>query len=379
MAATDTSISSTSWMRMATSLASTRPAAEFGNWATRDYFNALRSARSNDPFIGRPYQITQEDKVGADGQPPNDGPRRATSPVSSSSGCGWHTSATCSADSSWARTTRWHLLRDDGVILMRLPFDRERYRPHARHRGTVPRLHAHRRLRRFRCMIPIDQVERRFAFRRVGSLPLVVSVGVAIRPIWAGIELVAAGAGSRPMPADRAAGPVAAAANRAGVARPNAKARRSHASSRRSSHELRTPLHGVLGYADQLVARGRPGPAQSRQAVAEIVRAGKHMRDVVNRRARLRADRGARAGARTCGRSTFGIWSRNAWPIVEPGARARGLETRNDGCRPTLPAQFVTDDMQLRQILMNLLSNAVKYTPQRHDRAAAERRRRSTS
>ena len=48
--------------------------------------------------------------------------------------------------------------------------------------------------------------------------------------------------------------------------------------------------------------------------------------------------------------------------VVEPGARARGLEIRNTAA-PDAPVQFVTDDIQLRQILMNLLSNAVKYTP----------------
>ena len=47
------------------------------------------------------------------------------------------------------------------------------------------------------------------------------------------------------------------------------------------SHELRTPLHGVLGYADQLSREGGLSPDQSRQ-LGEIIRAGKHMRDVVN-------------------------------------------------------------------------------------------------
>jgi CheY-like chemotaxis protein/HPt (histidine-containing phosphotransfer) domain-containing protein len=49
--------------------------------------------------------------------------------------------------------------------------------------------------------------------------------------------------------------------------------------------------------------------------------------------------------------------------VIAPGARARGLETRIT-MTVGAPAHFVTDDIQLRQILMNLLSNAVKYTPQ---------------
>ena len=48
--------------------------------------------------------------------------------------------------------------------------------------------------------------------------------------------------------------------------------------------------------------------------------------------------------------------------FVEPSARARGLET-GISVTPGAPAQFVTSELQLRQILINLLSNAVKYTP----------------
>ena len=49
--------------------------------------------------------------------------------------------------------------------------------------------------------------------------------------------------------------------------------------------------------------------------------------------------------------------------IIEPAARARGLETQTT-VSAQMPARFVTDAVQLRQILMNLLSNAVKSTPQ---------------
>jgi CheY-like chemotaxis protein len=49
--------------------------------------------------------------------------------------------------------------------------------------------------------------------------------------------------------------------------------------------------------------------------------------------------------------------------FVEPEARVRGLETRTT-VAPGAPTQFVTDEVQVRQILVNLLSNAVKYTSQ---------------
>lgn len=126
------------------------------------------------------------------------------------------------------------------------------------------------------------------------------------------------------------------------------------------SHQLRTPLHGVLGYADQLSQEAALTPAQSRQ-VAEIVSASRHMRDVVNivlDYARVEALGPALHMRRIDVRTVV----RECVAVVEPGARARGLETRITEQAGT-PEHFVTDEVQLRQILMNLLSNAVKYTP----------------
>ena len=126
------------------------------------------------------------------------------------------------------------------------------------------------------------------------------------------------------------------------------------------SHELRKPLHGVLGYAEQLFHEGGLSPEQSRQ-LGEIIHASKHMRDVVNvvlDYARIEALGPALHMKHIDVRHLI----EECLAVVEPGARARGLEIRNTAA-PDAPVQFVTDDIQLRQILMNLLSNAVKYTP----------------
>ena len=251
------------------------------------------------------------------------------------------------------------LLRDDGVVLMRLPFDLNNVgrtldaaAPFSRfiQTGSSPGAAAD----------PIDQVERRFAFRRVGTSPLVVGVGVAISPIYASVELwwsvtllVVLGAAF------------------ALLARRQRHERRLRETAERESqeksrflttlsHELRTPLHGVLGYADQLFHEGGLSPEQSRQ-LGEIVRASKHMRDVVNvvlDYARTEALGPALRMKHFDVRALI----EECLAVVEPGARARGLEIRNTAA-PDAPVQFVTDDIQLRQILMNLLSNAVKYTP----------------
>jgi CheY-like chemotaxis protein/nitrogen-specific signal transduction histidine kinase/HPt (histidine-containing phosphotransfer) domain-containing protein len=126
------------------------------------------------------------------------------------------------------------------------------------------------------------------------------------------------------------------------------------------SHELRTPLHAVLGYSDQLTDEGGLSLEQSRQ-LGEIIRASKHMRNVVNvvlDYARIEALGPALRMKHVDVRALI----EECLAIVAPGARARGLEIRNTA-GPDAPVQFVTDDIQLRQILMNLLSNAAKYTP----------------
>ena len=52
-------------------------------------------------------------------------------------------------------------------------------------------------------------------------------------------------------------------------------------------------------------------------------------------------------------------------------APRRGDSRRGSHSHPAHPTQFVTDDIQLRLILLNLLSNAVKYTPRGIDRVAS--------
>lgn len=341
-------------------IAGSPPPPHVTNWANRDYFIAHRRGQSNGIYIGRPFSTAQEEYAGiaisrrmsdADGNFAGVvviGMRLAYfRDLFSRLGLGPHGSVA--------------LLRDDGIVLMRLPFDRndigrtlDAAAPSGEFTRTGTSLVA--------AIDPIDHVQRRFAFRRVGTLPLIVSVGVASEEIYAGWRLRVL---LIPL-----AGAVLAAAGLLLIARLWRELRQREAAERDSqeksrflttlSHELRTPLHGVLGYADQLNGDGGLSPVQSRQ-VAEIVTAGKHMRDVVNAvldYARIEA-RGpelhmSRIDVRRLLEECLGL--------VEPGAKARGLET---SCTVAsgAPHYFVTDGVQLRQMLMNLLSNAVKYTP----------------
>ena len=249
------------------------------------------------------------------------------------------------------------LMREDGTVLMRLPFDMnnigDTLNPttafYTAMRAGAPSVTA---------PDPIDRVERRFVFRHVGTLPLVVSVGVATDESNANWWLAVAGA------AAVAAVVLATRLLWRETRRREAIEVESGEKSRfltMLSHELRTPLHSVLGYTDQLLREDEHGPAQSRQ-LAEIVRAAKHMRDVFNvvlDYARIEA-LGPVPHMR---RVDVPNLVQECLAVVEPSARARGLEMRIV-VEAGSPAQFVTDDIQLRQILVNLLSNAVKYTPQ---------------
>ena len=146
------------------------------------------------------------------------------------------------------------LLRDDGVILTRLPFDLEQCRTNARRHGTVLRL-----IQPGSSPGPasdsIDQVERR-SISPGRDNAAVVAVGVASSPIYArnGLSssvllLVVLGSASALLERRR---------RQEQELRETAE-RESHEKSRfltTLSHELRTPLHAVLGYSDQLTDEG---------------------------------------------------------------------------------------------------------------------------
>jgi signal transduction histidine kinase/DNA-binding response OmpR family regulator len=327
------------------------------SWAGRDYFIEQRSASASSPFIGRPYLIASEDKVSVPVS------RRITDAEGNFAGV-----AVIGLRLAYFRGLfKDHepgprdsvmLLRDDGVILMRLPFDLNNVgrtldaaAPFSGliQTGGSPGAAAD----------PIDQVERRFAFRRVGTSPLVVSVGAAITPVYDSVELWWS---VTLLVVFSAAFALLARRQHHERRRRQVAERENQEKSRyltTLSHELRTPLHGVLGYADRLALEGGLSPEQSRQ-LGEIIRAGKHMRDVVNvvlDYARIEALGPALRMKHFDVRALI----EESLAVVEPGARARGLEIRNTAATDA-PVQFVTDDIQLRQILMNLLSNAVKYT-----------------
>jgi signal transduction histidine kinase/CheY-like chemotaxis protein/HPt (histidine-containing phosphotransfer) domain-containing protein len=342
---------------MGHSVAGLSPSAN--DWSDRDYFKALRYNHSDRLFIGGRFSADRGEKnVGFTvSRRMNDGSGDFAGLV------------VMGVRLSYFRDLLEHLdlgprysamlLREDGLVLMRLPFDLNNIGDTLDH--ATPFYMAMKAKEEFATTTdPIDHVERRFALYHLQALPLIVSVGLATESLsenpmlwWvasAGLSALFACALLQ--------------YRQWSVTRRRAAAERESQEKSQFlttlSHELRTPLHGVLGYAEQLSREGALSGAALRQ-VSEIIRSARHMRDVVNivlDYARIEALGPALHMRRIDVRGL----AEECVAVIDPGARARGLETRIAMAAGT-PAHFVTDDIQLRQALINLLSNAVKYTP----------------
>lgn len=338
-------------------LATLTPGDPTSNWAKQDYFVAQRDDPATGLYVGLPFSTGHESKIGLTLS------RRITARDGSFAGVVVMGVRLTDFRELFDRHEFGErdlamLLRDDGAVMMQWPFDvKDIGHPieptspfYAFMRGQRPPFSGYH---------SIDQIERRLIFRRVGTVPLVVSVatplavGYPAPVLW----LLVLGTGligtafillMRQIWRDKL--------------RCEAAERQSQEKSRyltMLSHELRTPLHGVLGYADQLLRDGKLSVTQVRQ-VGEIVRSAKHMRDVVN--VVLDYARVEALGPAMHMREIDVLrLAEECLALVEPSARARGLEIKIS-VAPGAPAQFVTSELQLRQILINLLTNAVKYT-----------------
>jgi PAS domain S-box-containing protein len=126
----------------------------------------------------------------------------------------------------------------------------------------------------------------------------------------------------------------------------------------RASHELRTPLNAILGFGQLL--EGSALPEDDSESVEEIVRAGRHLLELVNEVldiSRLDADRLA---LRIEPVSVEGI-VHEALDLIGPQALGRGIQLRTN-IPPDL--HVMADRQRLEQVLLNLLSNAVKFDRQ---------------
>lgn len=126
------------------------------------------------------------------------------------------------------------------------------------------------------------------------------------------------------------------------------------------SHELRTPLNAILGFA-QVMQLTELDADQSADSLDQIVRAGRHLRDLISDLLDLsRIDAGQLAVVSE--NIDPVLVMREALDLVGPLAEARDISLIGDrsGARRH---HVLADRRCLRQILINLLGNAVKYTP----------------
>jgi two-component system sensor histidine kinase/response regulator len=131
------------------------------------------------------------------------------------------------------------------------------------------------------------------------------------------------------------------------------------------SHEIRTPLTAILGFTELLRDESDElEPARRNEMLDTIQGAGSHLLTVINDildLSKIEADRMTVEAIET----SLPDLLREVVRLVEPQARAKGLELRTELLEP-IPCTMVTDPTRLRQILMNLLGNAVKFTETGH-------------
>ncbi len=127
----------------------------------------------------------------------------------------------------------------------------------------------------------------------------------------------------------------------------------------RMSHELRTPLNAVLGFGQLLELEAG---ANEKRYSREIVRAGRHLLDLINEVLDLaRIEAGALAVNPE--RVALEPLLLECLALVRPQADARGtwLPEALGSCA----VEVMADRIRLKQVMLNLLSNAIKFGKER--------------
>lgn len=129
----------------------------------------------------------------------------------------------------------------------------------------------------------------------------------------------------------------------------------------RISHELRTPLNAIIGFA-QLLQTEPAAPAladHQRESVNEILRAGRHLLDLINDLLDLAKIEAGKINL-NLGQFELSDLLNECQTMIAPLAHGQGLTIKIDNPLPD-PCLLRIDQTRGKQILLNFLSNAVKY------------------
>jgi len=147
------------------------------DWSDQDYFRVLERHAGDAPYIGRRFAGESEKYVGFTIS------RRITGDDGRFAGLvvlgvrlGYFRELLNRASLDEPESVM--LLRDDGVILMRLPFDLNAIGDAAKP-GTEFLAAVQAGKPSATAADPVDHVERRYAFQRIGKLPLAIGIGMA--------------------------------------------------------------------------------------------------------------------------------------------------------------------------------------------------------
>ncbi len=122
------------------------------------------------------------------------------------------------------------------------------------------------------------------------------------------------------------------------------------------SHELRTPLNAILGFG-QLLEFPHLAEAKRKEAVAQILKAGDHLLDLINDILDL-------------SKIESGVWELSIEPlsmtsvcndcleIAQALASKKDIQIHESGIENL---HVYSDRIRLKQVMLNLLSNAIKY------------------
>lgn len=125
------------------------------------------------------------------------------------------------------------------------------------------------------------------------------------------------------------------------------------------SHEIRTPLTAIIGFSDML-KEGRYYNNETSHEIDSIVRAGKHLQEIINDILDLSKIEAGQLEMELMESSPIEIMH-EVDDLIGLRASEKNLDFSVNYTFP-LPMYIKTDPTRLRQILLNLLSNAVKFT-----------------